>query len=344
MSWDWEKLQQQQRKRGDLPPNMDELIQKFNTLKVPGGSFWVVILVIGLLGSTIFYTVRPSEVGVIQRFGKYVRTTQPGLHLKWPIGIETVQKVNVRRIETEEFGGAAFGEKDSRHIGSGSNVTLMLTGELNVALVPWIIQYRIKDTEEGPYQFLFKVREVKRYLRDMSEATMRLIVGDRSIDEVISKRDEIAVEARELLQKELDQAETGIQIVTVEMKKTDVPEPVQPSLNEVNQATQEREKMIYEAKEEYNKAIPAEKGEAERTIRAAEGFALDRVNRANGDAARFRALYEEYAKAKDVTRRRLYLEALRDVFPKMKEKYIIDADQKSLLPLLNLGTQNRTEK
>ncbi|MEZ4528390.1 MAG: FtsH protease activity modulator HflK [Desulfobacterales bacterium] len=344
MSWDWEKLQQQQRKRGDIPPNMDELIQKFNNMKVPGGSFWVLILLAGLLASTMLYTVKPSEVGVIQRFGKYVRTTQPGLHLKWPVGVESVQKVNVRRIETEEFGGVAFGEKDSRYIGSGSNVTLMLTGELNVALVPWIIQYRIKDTEEGPYQFLFKVREVRRYLRDMSEATMRLVVGDRSIDEVISKRDEIAVEARELLQKELDQAETGIQIVTVEMKKTDVPEPVQPSLNEVNQATQEKEKMIYEAKEEYNKAIPAEKGEAERTIKAAEGFALDRVNRAKGDAARFRALYEEYAKAKDVTRRRLYLEALQDVFPKMKEKYIIDADQKGLLPLLNLGTQNRTEK
>ncbi|MEE4358281.1 MAG: FtsH protease activity modulator HflK [Desulfococcaceae bacterium] len=336
MSWDWEKLQEQQKRRGDIPPKMDDFVQKLNTLKVPGGPFWVLILLAALLGTTMFFTVKPSEVGVVQRFGKYARTAQPGLHFKLPAGIETVTKVNVRRIETEEFGAHLYGDRDSRYVTANSNATLMLTGELNVAMVPWIVQYRIKDTEEGPYDFLFKVRDVRRYLRDMSEATMRLVIGDRSIDEVISKRDEIAVEARELLQTELDQAETGIHIVTVEMKKTDVPEPVQPSLNEVNQATQEKEQMIYQAKEEYNKAIPAEKGEADRIIKAAEGYALDRVNRAKGDAARFRSLYEEYAKAKDVTRRRMYLESLRDVFPKLKQKYLIDEDQKNLLPLLNL--------
>jgi membrane protease subunit HflK len=171
----------------------------------------------------------------------------------------------------------------------------------------------------------------------MSESSMRLVVGDRSINEVISKRDEIAVEAKNLLQKELDEAETGINVVTIEMKKTNVPGPVQPSFNEVNQATQEKEQMIYQAKEDYNKAIPAARGEAERTIRAGEGYALDRVNRAKGDAARFTALYTEYAKAKDVTKRRLYLEALKELFPKLGQKYIIDSDQNNLLPLLNLG-------
>lgn len=152
MSWDWEKLQQQQRKRGDMPPNMDELIQKINTLKIPGGSFWIVIVLAALMGSTMIYTVKPSEVGVIQRFGKYVRTAQPGLHFKLPAGIEAVHKVNVRRIETEEFGGS-FGEKESSYVTSGSNVTLMLTGELNVALVPWIIQYRIKTPRTGRISF-----------------------------------------------------------------------------------------------------------------------------------------------------------------------------------------------
>jgi membrane protease subunit HflK len=199
--------------------------------------------------------------------------------------------------------------------------------------VPWIVQFRIKN----PFDFLFKVLDVRRLLRDMSEASMRLVVGDRSINEVISKRDEIAVEAKGLLQAELDQAETGIHIVTIEMKKTNVPPPVQPSFNEVNQAVQEKEQMIYQAREDYNKAIPAARGEAERTIRAAEGYALDRVNRAKGNADRFVALYNEYVKAKDITKRRLYLETIQQTFPQLGQKYIVDSDQKNLLPLLNLG-------
>jgi membrane protease subunit HflK len=199
--------------------------------------------------------------------------------------------------------------------------------------VPWIVQFRV----ENPYNFLFKVRDVRRLLRDMSEAAMRLVVGDRSVDEVINRRDEIAVEARGLLQAELDQAESGIHIVTIEMKKTSVPPPVQPSWNEVNQAEQEKEQMILQAKEDYNKAIPAARGEAERTIKAAEGYALNRVNRAKGDAARFVALFKEYTKAKDVTKRRLYLETIRQTFPKLGQKFIIDAEQKNLLPLLNIG-------
>ena len=202
-----------------------------------------------------------------------------------------------------------------------------------MAIVPWIVQYRVKN----PFDFLFKVRDVRRLLRDMAEASMRLVVGDRSINEVISKRDEIAVEARGLLQTELDQAETGIHVVTIEMKKTNVPPPVQPSFNEVNQAVQEKEQMIYQAKEDYNKAIPAARGEAERTIRAAEGYALNRVNRAKGNADRFVALYKEYINAKDITKRRLYLETIKPTFPNMGQKYIVDSDQKNLLPLLNLG-------
>jgi membrane protease subunit HflK len=174
----------------------------------------------------------------------------------------------------------------------------------------------------------------------MSEAAMRLVIGDRSINEVISKREEIAVESRLVLQAELDKAESGINIVTIEMKKTNVPGPVQQSFNEVNQAIQEKEKMIYQAKEDYNKEIPAARGEAERTVKAAEGYALDRVNRAKGDAARFKAFYAEYAKAKDVTKRRLYLESLKDLLPKLGTKFIIDADQKNLLPLLNIGKQS----
>ncbi|MBW2604071.1 MAG: FtsH protease activity modulator HflK [Deltaproteobacteria bacterium] len=340
MNWDWEKLKKQQdgKEGGVVPPKMDDLVEKFKKFKLPGGPLLILLFILIFSGSSMFYTVAVDEVGVVQRFGKYVRITQPGLNFKMPSGIEKVTKVKVRRVYKEEFGFRSLRSDNNRRpfaSGESTNVSLMLTGDLNVALVPWIVQYRIKD----PYKFLFRVHDVRRLLIDMSEAAMRLVVGDRSINEVISKREEIAIEAREVLQAEMDNADSGINIVTIEMKKTNVPGPVQPSFNEVNQATQEKEKVIYQAKEDYNKAIPTARGEAERTIKAAEGYALDRVNRAKGDASRFKALYLEYAKAKDVTRRRLYLETLKGLFPKLGDKYIIDSDQKNVLPLLNLGKQ-----
>jgi len=344
MPWDWDKLKkQQQGSGGGVPPQVDELVQKFKQLKIPGG--WIILLLVVLvyLGSSAFYTVAVDEVGVVQRFGKYARTVEPGLHFKLPRGIEKVTKVRVRFVYKEEFGFRTLQAGVRTQYAAGQaydSESLMLTGDLNVAVVPWIVQFRIKD----PYKYLFKVRNVRSTLRDLSESTMRLVVGDRSINEVISKREEIADQARGLLQKDLDEAETGINVVTIEMKKTNVPAPVQPSFNEVNQATQEKERMIYQAREEYNKAIPAAKGNAEKTIKAAEGYALDRVNRAKGDAARFVAQYKEYAKARDVTRRRLYLESLKDLFPKLGQKYIIDADQKNLLPLLNLGKEGGAQK
>jgi len=344
MPWDWDKLKkQQQGSGGGVPPQVDELVQRFKQLKIPGG--WIILLLVVLvyLGSSAFYTVAVDEVGVVQRFGRYVRTVEPGLHFKLPRGIEQVTKVKVRFVYKEEFGFRTLQAGVRTQYAAGKaydSESLMLTGDLNVAVVPWIVQYRIKD----PYKYLFKVRDVRSTLRDLSEATMRLVVGDRSINEVISKREEIADQARGFLQKELDEAETGINVVTIEMKKTNVPAPVQPSFNEVNQATQEKERMIYQAREEYNKAIPAAKGDAEKTIKAAEGYALDRVNRAEGDASRFVAQYKEYAKARDVTRRRLYLESLKDLFPKLGKKYIIDADQKNLLPLLNLGKEGGAQK
>lgn len=337
MAWDWDKLKQkQQRPGGGGGPNVDEVIQKFKQFNKPGA--WVIVLIIAAvyLGSSAFFTVAVDEVGVIQRFGKYVRKTGPGLHFKLPSGIEKVSKVKVRFVYKEEFGFRTLRAGVRTQYASDrayDDESLMLTGDLNVAVVPWIVQYRIKDA----YKYLFKVHNVRATLRDLSESTMRLVVGDRSINEVISSRKEIADEARGLLQKELDEADTGLSVSTIEMKKTNVPEPVQPSFNDVNQAVQEKERIIYQAKEEYNKAVPAAKGQAKRTIKAAEGYALDRVNRAQGDASRFVAQYREYAKAKDITRRRLYLEALKELFPKLGKKYIIDSDQKNVLPLLNLG-------
>ena len=336
MTWDWEKLKEQQQGKRPAPPQVDEVLKNIKKIKIPGGPiiFLLLLVAVGIYSS--IYVVDTDEVGVVQRFGRYTKTTQPGLNFKLPFGIETAQPVKVRRTLKEEFGFS------SERIGRGGRTTtvsennseaLMLTGDLNVAVVPWIVQYRIKD----PYDYLFKVQNVTQLLRDMSEAAMRLVVGDRSINEVISKRDEIAVEAKEVLQRELDNAQAGITIQTIEMKRTNVPGPVQPSFNEVNQATQEKEQTIYQAREEYNKAIPAARGDAERVIKAAEGYALDRVNRAKGDAARFTAIYEEYAKAEDVTLRRLYLETMQELLPRLGPKFIVDDNQSNVLPLLNLN-------
>ncbi|RPI77820.1 MAG: FtsH protease activity modulator HflK [Desulfobacteraceae bacterium] len=345
MAWDWDKLQQQKKvKSMTTPPPVNEMFDKFKNFKggVPG--IWLIIFFIIALILTVsaFYTVDVNEKGVIQRFGKHVRTTGPGLHMKWPMPIEKVTKVKVDFVYKEEFGLRTV-QADVRTQYAEERIyldeSLMLTGDLNVVVVPWIVQYRVED----PYKYLFKVRDQKRTLRDLSEAAMCQVVGDRSLDEVISKREEIANEAKVLLQAELDLSGTGIKVNTIEMKKTNVPEPVQASFNEVNQSIQEKEKMVYEAREGYNKRIPQAQGEAEKTIKQAEGYALDRINTAKGDAARFLSLYQEYAKAKDVTRRRLYLEAVRDVFPKLGPKYIVDEKQKNFLPLLNIGQPLKKE-
>ena len=337
MAWDWEKLNQQQRSSGP-PPNVEDVLKQFKNMKIPGGMLVIAALVVvAAIFYSSFFTIDTGAVGVIRRFGAFVRTAQPGLNFKMPFGIEQVTKVPLEKVFKEEFGLQAERTSQQRvpTLSESAGESLMLTGDLNVAVVPWIVQYRVKD----PFNYLFKVSNVQALLRDLSEASMRLVVGDRSINEVITKRQEIADQAEEVLQQELDRAETGVLLVNVELKRTNVPAPVQPSFNEVNQAIQDKEKMIYEAKEDYNKAIPAARGEAERTIKAAEGYALDRVNRAQGDAQRFKALYDEYAKAKDVTKRRLYLETIREIIPKLGPKYIVDEDQQNLLPLLNLGEQ-----
>lgn len=342
MNWDWEKLQQRQQDRsrgsgeenGLQTPRMDEVIRKFRNINPSGG--WLALVALGVLlalGSSMVYTIASNEVGVVQRFGKYLRTDQPGLHFKLPAGIESVVKVPTK-VHTEKFGAEIITENGRTVFNPDSlDASMMLTGDLNVGMVPWIVQFRVKQ----PYNYLFKVEDVQRLIRDMAEASMRLVVGDRSINEVISNRQEIAIEAMERLQEDLDEADTGISVVTVELGNTNVPQPVQDSFNEVNRAVQEREKMIYQAKKEYNQIIPKARGDAQKTIESAKGYATERINRAKGEAMRFDALYKEYAGAKEVTRRRLYMEMLETVLPGLGDKYIIDSRQNNLLPLLNVG-------
>jgi len=291
------------------------------------------IVVLVILFST-FYAVGPEEVGVIKRFGRYVRMTDPGLHAKIPFA-ETVTRVKVKRIFKEEFGFRTLrpGVKTLYAPEKWEDESLILTGDLNVAVVEWIVQYKIVD----PYNYLFKVRDVQKTIRDMAESAVRLVVGDRSVDEVLTVgRMEVATEAQKKLQEILDFYQTGIKIVTLKLKDVNPPDPVKPSFNEVNEARQDRERFINEAWRAYNKVIPKAKGEAEKIIAEAEGYAINRVNRAKGEAERFLALWSEYKKVPEVTRRRLYLETLAKVLPQVGKVYVVDSEQKTILPLLSL--------
>jgi len=323
---------------GSTPPSVDDILKKAGKIFKGGALAVVSAAAIGGLFLFIlffsYYTVGPNEVGVVQRFGKYVGQSGPGPHFMWPI-IEKVTRVKVDYVDKEEFGFRTVRPDVRTDYAPGEaflDESLMLTGDLNCAVVPWVVQFRVSD----PYQYLFAVHEPRATLRDLSEAIMRQVVGDRSVNEVINNREEIAGATKTILQEALDDAHTGIRIENVELKTTMPPRPVQPSWNEVNQAEQEKEQMIWKAREEYNKAIPAARGEAEKAISEAEGYALDRVNRAQGDVQRFLSLWEEYRNAEDVTRRRLYVETMQAVLPKIKKKFIVDQDQKALLPLLNL--------
>lgn len=300
------------------------------------------IIVIALLAST-FYSVGTESVGLIQQFGKYNRTTKPGLHMKLPFGIEKVTKVPVTRILSQEFGfrTAKPGVRTVRSGRSLLNESLMLTGDLNVVVVDWIVQYKIKD----PKAYLFNVHHVEETIRDISEAAMRQIVGDRSVDGVLTiERIQVGEDAALEMQKILDSYEAGIQIVTVKLQDVTPPDEVKPAFNSVNEAKQEKEQMINEAMKEYNTIIPKARGDAERTIKEAEGYAIDRVNKAEGDAARFLSLWKQYAKAKNVTRKRIYMETMAKILPKIKQKYIIDEDENGILRLLPLGQSDLTGK
>ena len=314
-------------------PFFGQFLPPWITVQMIVSALLALVLIWIVFGS--FFTVEPEEIGVVLRFGGYVRTAEPGLHFKVPWPVESLIKVPVQRQLKQEFGfrteSANVRTHDSSH--DLSRESLMLTGDLNVAIVDWTTQYRIRD----PYQYLFKVRDVPGTFRSMNEAVMREVVGDRSVSEVLTVgRQEIAAEVERRLQELCDQYETGIKVEQVVLQDVNPPDSVKPSFNEVNQAQQEREKMINEARSEFNRVIPRARGEALQTIQQAEGYATDRVNRARGDAALFTALLAAYRRAPEVTRRRMYLETVGEIYPKVKRKIVLDAKAKSVLPLLNL--------
>ncbi|NGP77299.1 FtsH protease activity modulator HflK [Balneolaceae bacterium YR4-1] len=281
-----------------------------------------------------FFTVQPEEVGIITRFGEFTRTANPGLNFKLPF-MEDVRYVPVQRQLKQEFGyrTTSAGVRSSYTKSGFSDESLMLTGDLNLADVEWVVQYRVSD----PFNFLFKIRNPEQTLRDISEAAMRQIVGDRTVNEVLTVgRAEVSAEAEMLIQELCTEYETGIKIEQVVLQDINPPNPVKPSFNAVNEAQQQRETLINEAKSEYNKVIPRASGQAQETIQKAEGYALDRVNRARGDASRFNDLYSEYMKAPEVTKQRIYLETLEDILPKIGNKIVTDGNGNSVLPLLQM--------
>ncbi|MEP1150955.1 MAG: FtsH protease activity modulator HflK [Balneola sp.] len=310
----------------NVPPEFEKITKNIRYI-IAG------VVAIGTIFSS-FFTVETEEVGVIMRFGEYVGEARPGLNFKVPF-IDQVEYVPVQRQLKQEFGyrTTSAGVNSSYAKAGYVDESLMLTGDLNLADVEWVVQFRINN----PYNYLFKVRNADETLRDVSEAAMRQIVGDRTVNEVLTVgRAEVASEAEVIIQAMSDEYELGIKIEQVVLQDANPPDPVKPSFNGVNEAEQQRETLINQARADYNRVIPRAAGEAEQTIQQAEGYALNRVNTAEGEVSKFNDLYSEYIKAPEVTKTRIFLETMEEILPKMGQKIITDEKGNSVIPLLQL--------
>ena len=308
----------------------------------------VVGALLGLLAiSTVlgsFYTVAAESEGVLLRFGKFVKIVEPGLHFKMPLGVDEVVVLPTRRQLKLEFGFGSQGTTNRFQVGkSPLDEKSMVTGDLNAALVEWVVQYRI----DNPKEYLFDVRDPDLTLRDIGEASMREVVGDRTVDEVITiGRQEVEVAALARMQELAKLYQLGIRVDGVQLKDVNPPRQVESSFNEVNRAQQDRENAINIANGEYNKAVPRARGQAEQTLSAAQGYRFKRINEAEGDVAAFTQTLEQYLKAPEITRARIYLETMAEVLPKAGSKMILDDSLRSLLPVLPLqmGSQSGNGK
>jgi len=315
-------------------PNQPPPDQPTNFLAGAGKIVAIVAAVILLQGAfSCFFTIKPGEVGVILRFGQYTRTTIPGLHFKIPY-IEELAKVDVESVRKEEFG--------FRTRSPGVNTTfdrkgydmesLMLTGDKDVIAVAWIVQYKVSD----PVNYLFKVRDVAQAVRDASETVTRRIVGNMDFDYVLGNREVLAGHAKRELQGQMDRLQCGITVVTLQLLDINPPEQVKPAFNEVNEADQDMKRLVNEAEENYNKVIPKARGSAKQIVEEAHGYASERVNRANGETNRFKAILKEYQGAEEVTRQRMYLEAMEEILPQVDHVYVMDKTQQTVLPFFDL--------
>ena len=300
------------------------------------GKILIVILAIVLfqVGNSSYYTIKPGERGVVLRFGEYSKTASPGLNFKIPL-VDDVIKVDIETVRKEEFGFRTKvpGQKSIYQREGFDAESLMLTADKNVIDVQWIVQYKVQD----PFNFLFKVQDVRQAVRDVSETSMRRIVGNMDFDYVLSNREILANTTAKELQAELNNYEAGAVIVTVQLQDVNPPDAVKPAFNEVNEADQDMKRLVNEAEEAYNRVIPKARGEALQIVEEASGYLAQRVNESKGDTSRFLAIMKEYQAAKDVTRKRMYLETMQEILPSITDIYVIDKEQRSILPFLNVG-------
>ena len=308
---------------------MRKQLQGYKKMFIPGIIF--LGLVLGSLGS--FYTVQPDEAAVIIRLGRYVATHGPGLHFKLPFGLDKKHIVKTERIHQMELGFRTLNVRTPRtqySMGNFDLESLMLTGDLNVADVEWVIQYRIGD----PFKYIFNSRDPEKNLRDASESIMRRVVGDKLVSEVLTTgRAKVADDAKKLMQEVLDKYDIGIRVVSLQLQDVSPPESVKQAFNEVNEAKQEQEKLINQAEEQYNKVIPNARGKAEEQISRAKGYAEALVNRAQGDASKFESVLRAYRLAPKITRKRIYLETMEHIFKRMDQLTIVDKEVKGVLPV-----------
>ncbi|MBK8093816.1 MAG: FtsH protease activity modulator HflK [Verrucomicrobiaceae bacterium] len=295
----------------------------------------VLVLLIGLFSS--FYTVPMNSVAVVQRFGAYLDTTKPGLHFKLPWGVDTITILEVDRQQKLEFGFATVGATNPYQYSEGAHEQeaekTMVTGDLNTALVEWVVQYTIEE----PKAYLFTFRDPLQTLRDLSQSVMREVVGDRSVDEVLTVgRQEMEIKAAERLRFLVKTLNIGIRIDQIQLGNVNPPRSVEMSFSDVNKAQQEKESTINQAKAEYFRAVPRARGEAKQKMSAAEGYATKRLNEAEGDASRFTALLTEFKKAPEVTKKRIYLETMSEILPGVSGKVILDDKAPQFLPMMNL--------
>lgn len=313
------------------PPEVQKVLDTFSRLKYP--VLIALLTVVGLMSS--FYTVEPEEDAVVIRLGKHIGNTGSGLHFKLPFGIDKITKLKTKNVLQEEFGFRTVNTSSRRTTYSSRNYdheSLMLTGDLNVAEVQWVVQYQISD----PFKYIYKTSDPVTNIRDISESIMRRVVGDKLVTEVLTTgRVEIATDAKIMMQKLLDKYDLGVRVNTVKLQDVNPPKVVQASFNDVNAAKQEQEKMLNQAEEAYNRVIPEAKGKANKLIQEAEGFASEVINRAHGNAERFTAIFREYRKAPSITRKRIYLETMQEIFQRLDKLTIVDRKIKGLLPIFS---------
>lgn len=340
--------------RGKKPADLDDLVQQgvkkmMRKLQGKGGGgdgdspkgglkpgilFFLFILL--YLAIQSFFQIQPGEQGVVLRFGKFHHTAGPGLNFKLPV-VEKVIKVDVESIRKEEFGFRRAISPSRRSFGNTSRAkeleSLMITSDKNVIQLNWVVQYKIRD----PELFLFSIKSSKDAVRDISESVIRRLVGNRDFNYVLNNRDEVGSSTKLEMQQLLNKYNSGLQLVVVQLQDVNPPDPVRPSFNEVNEAEQDKIRLGNEAQKEANEKIPKAKGVALQMIQSAEGYAAERINNAKGEVARFNSIYKEYISAKQVTRTRMYVETLKEVLPNLQEVIILDQDEKSVLPLYNIG-------